>query len=366
MSLRVEIFDGPPPVAEADWDAVHGGGLIGSYRWQKFWPATQPATWPSCRTASIAAFDGPRIVGHCSTFRYPYPLPFRHSWQRRLARSALWPANPVNLCSPPAVHPDADPAAVIASLSKGIDRLRGRWLAPASRLVMLDKTRDRRLIDRLAANGYFCAPGITDTRLDIRWDSFDDYLAGALRAKPRHFLKKCYRKAEKASVSFEVAKSPARHQQAIFSLIKNVADRNRSEPLYAADFLTAVERHLEPEDIVVILAWVGDRLAGCTINYRDKDRLVMKTLGLDYELAQPLNIYRLIIAEGVRAAIQIGVKTVHAGFSQYDIKRRLGFQLAETITAVKVWPKLLSPIYGYRSTAMKTSASEPDGLETPL
>jgi len=350
---RILVTEDPKDICQKSWDEVASNSLHTSYNWQKFWAAAQAPTWPQSRTAMVVVYHGNKIVGHCGAYRYPYPLPFPRSWQRKIARSMLWPLNPVNFHKPPVVHPQADPDKVIPLLLDGVDQLRRRWLAPTARFVLLDRDRDKLLFRYLKEKGYGFSPGITDTHLEVKWSSFGDYLQSAMKSKHRNYLARCYRRAVEAGVSFEVLSDPVAHSDEIISLLRNVADHNRSETLYSPDFLRAAEQHLGCEKLVVICARVKGKMAACTINYRDHDRITQKSLGMDYALSQSLNLYRLIIAEGIKYAIRNNIKSVGCGFSQYEIKSRLGLERVETTTAIKTWPSGLAGLFAYRSGAMK-------------
>ncbi|WP_085909089.1 GNAT family N-acetyltransferase [Kiloniella majae] len=353
---RILVTEDPTDICQESWDEVAGNSLHTSYNWQRFWTEAQAPTWPRSRTAMVLVYHGNKMVGHCGAYRYPYPLPLPSCWQRRIARSLLWPLNPVNFHKHPVVHPQADPDEVIPLLLDGVDQLRRRWLAPTARFVLLDRERDQLLFRYLEGKGYVFSPGITDTHLEVKWSSFQDYLQGAMKSKHRNYLARCYRRAIEAGTSFEVLSDPAAHSEQIISLLRNVADHNRSETLYASNFLQAAEQHLGRENIVVICAKVKGRIVACTINYRDHDKITQKSLGMDYGLSQSLNLYRLIIAEGIKYAIKHKIKSVGCGFSQYEIKRRLGLEQIETTTAIKTWPSGLAGVFAYRSGAMKVTS----------
>ena len=128
----------------------------------------------------------------------------------------------------------------------------------------------------------------------------------------------------------------------------------------------AAEQYLLRDDIVVIGAWLKGQLVACTINFRDGESLIQKSLGMDYALAQSLNLYRLIMAEGIKYAIEAGLSSIRCGVSQYDIKGRLGFDQVATLSAIKAAPPILSRLFTYRSGAMQvdntTANSSPDTL----
>ncbi|WP_020591759.1 GNAT family N-acetyltransferase [Kiloniella laminariae] len=359
-TCRIMVSEDPAAVSAVAWDAVAQYSLMSSHRWQSFWAAAQAPSLPRSRTAVIAVYDGDHMVGHCGAYRYPYPLPFKQAWQRRAVRSVMWPINPVNFHKPPQVHPEADPDQVLPLLLKGIDQLRLKWLAPAARMVMLDQRRDACLLGHLQQQGYVIAPGITDTQLDLVWSSFQDYLGQGLQGRHRNYLARCYRKAVEAGVELRVIKSPLACQDQIMALLRNVAAQNRSETLYDDSFLKAAEQYLRQDDVIVIGAWVKGQMAACTINYRDGNSMIQKSLGMDYALAQPLNLYRLIMAEGIKYALDSGLNSIRCGFSQYDIKGRLGFEQVDTLTAIKASPSALARLFTYRSGAMQTEGKTLD------
>lgn len=329
------------------------GELSGSYRWHNYWTDSLVQSWPKSRTAFITAQTGEDLVGWVGAYRYPFPPPFRKSWQRKLSRAMLWPANPLNFHGPFQYAGTDRRDEIDEALFEAITRLQRRWLVPASRFVLLDPETHGSFLENLNSHGFSLLPGIADTRLSVVWPDYESYLQDAMLARHRKQLKKYQDRAEKAGVRFRVTSDLKNHGAMIYRLIAEVADRNRCEPLLSAKFTTAAHLYLEPGDLVMVEAWKGDRMIGCTLNYREGRKMTMKSLGMDYSQAGDLNIYRLLITQGIRYAIQQGLQEVRCGCSQYEIKQRLGFRQVQTLTAIRAMPRSLNRLFGYRLRNMR-------------
>lgn len=327
-------------------------------RWHSFFAEAYASNWPRAQSTCLAVLERAKVVGCCSAYRYPYPLPLGKPWMRRTTRAVLWPANPVNFHSLPAVCTSSRPDKVLPVLLRSFDVVKSKWFAPAIRMVMLDQTRDASLLSQLKYHGYSLNEGIVINEMEVRWQRFSDYFERYLSKNSRSLLRRALKKAQEEEVRIEVLEEPVLHQEQINKLLANVADHNRSESLWSHDFLRAAATHLKPEDIHIMAAWRGDKLVGCTVNLCRGDELTLKSLGLDYSVSQDLNLYRLLILEGVRYGIQRGFKKINSGFSQCEIKAGLGFSQVQTSTAIKAWPARLSRLFAYRSAAMKGPLSQ--------
>ncbi|WP_310620634.1 GNAT family N-acetyltransferase [Flexibacterium corallicola] len=321
-------------------------------RWHAFFKSARPLTWPRCKSAFLSVVHGKKIVGCCSVYRYPYPLPFESAWMRRTARTFFWPANPVNMQGLPVISKGNNPEEVYPALLEAIDKLRVRWLAPAIRLIMLDAQNDAPLIEYLKRANYLLEQGIVKNTLEVSWDNFEGYFEKHLRSKTRRLLRKAHKNATGAGVTFQPLTNPSKEQDRICELLQNVADKNKSEVIWSERFLEKEKTYLKERKLVVLGSYLNGKLIGCTVNFNQGSEFVMKSIGLDYSCSEELNLYRLMLLQGIRYSIEAGYSTLNAGFSQYAIKRRLGFSQENTLTAVKSWPLAVAPYFAYRSASM--------------
>lgn len=168
-------------------------------------------------------------------------------------------------------------------------------------------------------------PGLTitevsdpGTRLTIRWDSFEDFLASTDKRGRQHY-KRVQREAEELGLAHSVHETVTNVDEAL-PLIRAVERKFRSAPN------PWIRRTLEQASMVGGL-WQEvrqrDRLVGCGLLLEDNGVMLATALGLADDVQYA---YFLLVYGCLQQAIERRVKTLRLGSGAYDVKRRLGFE----------------------------------------
>lgn len=172
------------------------------------------------------------------------------------------------------------------------------------------------------------------TRLEIRWKSFDEYLASADKRGRQHYKRVQH---EAGKLGLQISEHPS------------VANVDEAMPL-----IRAVERkfHAAPNpwmrSLLENAAQIGGlwqevrqhgRLVGCGLLLEDNDVMLATALGLAEGVQYA---YFLLVYACLQTAIQRGAKTLRFGSGAYDVKRRLGCELeTNNHTAVGAYSPML-------------------------
>ena len=319
-------------IGRTDWDALSAGRPFASYRWTRFGETVMSDCSP---TYLILHFDN-QPAARATFWRVaaePLPLPPLV----RTPVSALLRRRPLLICRAPLANwtglllPD-DPSL----------RSAARTALHAEGLRLLEEARGSYLLfDFLDAPDLAWPADVTvttvsdpGTRLEIRWKSFNEYLASTDKRGRQHFKRVQH---EAGKLGLHISEHP---------LVVNVDE--------AMPLIYAVERkfHAASNSWMRSLIENADRVGGIWLEVRQGERLVGCGLLLEDNgvmLATALGLaegvqyaYFLLVYACLQTAIQRGAKTLRFGSGAYDVKRRLGCELeTNNHTAVAAYSPML-------------------------
>ena len=173
--------------------------------------------------------------------------------------------------------------------------------------------------DTGAKPGFVPGTTLPSSRLDVRWDSFSDYLAG-MRSHYR------YRITKAQSRWVDITESPVDNESfddELYGLYENVFRRSR----YKLEQLTPQFFKRFPSEIVVFTA--GGRPIAFVQMVRDGRELVFMFTGMDYSVSRQYDTYLNLLLYIVRKGIESGCRSIDLGQTTEDVKGRLGCRLVE-------------------------------------
>ena len=161
------------------------------------------------------------------------------------------------------------------------------------------------------------ATGLTCPRcvLDIRWHSFDEYVA-ALRSDYRNRLRKTMKRSSCFTLRF--IDNHTGFTEEMYTLYRNVLEgsRIRIETLSRAFFEGKMFR-------IFVLELEG-RPVGFTQLLENGEELIFEFVGVDYNYNTDFAVYHRMLGEIIRYAIDHGFRTVDFGQTADDTKLKLG------------------------------------------
>lgn len=186
----------------------------------------------------------------------------------------------------------------------------------------------RKPLNCFSQNGYTRVPSLPMTRLNIAYESFEDYLAKALSKATRKDLRRKFRDTDEAEpISLEVVQDVSPYIDEIYPLYLNVYERSslHFEKL-TKDYMCRLGREM-PDKMRFFIWRQKGRAISFSLCMLQDDCIYDEYLGLDYSLALDLHLYFYTLRDIVRWGIANGIKWYYSSALNYDPKRRLKCEL---------------------------------------
>ncbi len=216
-----------------------------------------------------------------------------------------------------------------------------------ARMVVLKEfpSRYRAPLSCFSSNGYTRVPSLPMTRLNIAYDSFDQYMTRALSKATRKDLRRKFRGAADAEpIEMQVVRDIAPYVDEVYPLYLNVYNRSqlRFEKLTKA-YLSRLGREMPDRVRFFIWRQNGKAIAFSLCMLQD-DSIYDEYLGLDYSVALDLHLYFYTLRDIIQWGIENGFKWYCSSALNYDPKRRLKCELMPVDLYVTHTSKLMNVV----------------------
>ena len=329
--LTVQVLESIEQTAPAEWDELCGPRAFADHRWLRF-------------TEQILIGHRPRylLVRRRKRLEAAVVCSIEERFENRvLQRHAGWLLRrfPCVRCAVPVSYqpgiltrPDADEARPIPAVLDAVRQLAVRERALFTTVGHLSP--DTVTWSALTAAGCRPLSRWMGTTLPIAWSSFGEYLASQPKSH-RRAITRTRRGAERDGIvvchrPWVVADAPV-----LWQLIQNVLQRHGALETYAADLLPCAAA-IFGDDLHLLVAEQSGEAIGCVVMVRSQNDLLAKWIGLDYGRTWDTDTYRLLLAETVALAIELGVERLWLGATALETKRQFGVTVEERLIAVVV------------------------------
>jgi Peptidogalycan biosysnthesis/recognition len=212
-------------------------------------------------------------------------------------------------------------------LSNGIIKQARSLKAP---LIVLKEfpSRYRKVLDCFVQCGFSRAPSMPMTMLNIEYDSFDAYMAKALRSSSRKKLrKKLEATAGISDISMSVTGDATGLVDEIYPLYLQVFERSSMQfEKLTEDFFRQIGQRMS--DKVRFFAWRRQgRLVAFSLCMVQGDSLYAEYVGFDYTVAIELHLYHYVVRDMISWGISNGYKWFRSSGLNYDPKLHMRHRL---------------------------------------
>ena len=360
MSGGAELHTCLKKIDRAEWDAiVPNQRLFQSYA---FHQALHEATINDCeyRYFVVRGAAG-EMRAHASFYSISTPLDLFLPGQSGLARllgglrsvhssfldfRLVECGSPTALGYPVAFRPDiqsSERTTIFAALTEQMEAFAREKRAD---LLVIRDFRDGELEDvgGLVEAGFRAVPNLEDSRLDLRWKSFDAYLA-SLKSHYRRQVRLNLAKAQRAGLRAERVFDFSPHAEEFARLWKLTHQRSKEyqRERLGADYFRAIARNLG-EKAFATLFWLGNTLVGFTLYLANDDVLVPSYIGIDYERNARAAVVFNAYYDWIRTGIELDFASVELGITSYEPKRRLGARLERLHVLIRHRTSGLTPM----------------------
>lgn len=199
-----------------------------------------------------------------------------------------------------------------------------------AKLIVLKEfpSRYRKLLRCFVQCGFARAPSMPMTMLDIRYDSFDAYMAKALKSSSRKKLRKNLEAtAGVADIRMSVTDDAASFVDEIYPLYLQVFERSRMQfEKLTKDFFCQIGQRMN--DKVRFFAWRrGNILVAFSLCMVQGDSLYAEYVGFDYAVALDLHLYHYVVRDMINWGIRKGYKWFRSSGLSYDPKLHMRHHL---------------------------------------
>lgn len=231
------------------------------------------------------------------------------------------------------LSPGLDPRRRASCIHAMVDRIeRDAAHEGASLFAFNVSERQHELYEVLVNRGYHRTAAHPKNRLDIRWQSFDEYLSdqSAVTGKMRRTIRLQMRKNVQAGVCIRES-SENQDKQTLYRLVRDHHLRlNGASYPYTERLFDSLEEHLGPK-VLILVAEKGGDTVGVSVMLRHRDSGWTSFIGLDHaRTGNDFSYFNIGYYEIIRRAIEMRLQTLYYGDMMYRVKRRRGCRLEQS------------------------------------
>lgn len=332
--MYVRVYSSIDEIDPAAWDAILGrDAAICCHAYLK---AVEGSAINDCVYRYPVVYDDTgRVLAHTCVFSISMDLALfaqgavralvhavRRVFPRFLTIRMLECGTPVALGRQITLRPDADVGQVLPHLVAAAEALAEQ--AGLNYLLFRDYLQeDRGSFDALTAHGYSTLPNLPDAVLEVRWRTFDAYLAD-MRSSYRRKVKLNLSRIADRGIRSELLKDFRDLADVFVAQWQYIYDRATE---YKREILTpAFYRNINnlPGSRALVFYQQGRMIGHCLLLFED-DVLRWMYVGKDGEESEDL--YPFMLYEIVRHAIEAGMRWIKLGITTYVAKTDLGAEM---------------------------------------
>jgi hypothetical protein len=220
--------------------------------------------------------------------------------------------------------------------------------------------RDREAFAPLLRKGYRRVASMPSTKLDLGFDSFEDYLKTRLSRESRSQLRRKFRDSQKlGTLSLEVVNDATPYADDLFDLYLQTHLRSefRFEQL-TRDFFSQLGKRM-PDHTRFFLWRKEGKLVAFALCMVHRGVLHYLNLGMDYPEALNLHLYDVVWRDLMSWALDQNLNGIKMGQLNYEAKFRLGFQLAPLDLYVRHTSVAFNPFFAFALTFLEPTRYAP-------
>ena len=186
----------------------------------------------------------------------------------------------------------------------------------------------RNILHCFVQSGFARAPSMPMTMLDIGYDSFEAYMAKALKSSSRKKLRKNLEAtAGIPDIRMSVTGDATSFVDEIYPLYLQVFDRSRMQfEKLTKDFFRQLGQRMS--DKVRFFVWRrGNTMVAFSLCMVQGDSLYAEYVGFDYPVALDLHLYHYVVRDMISWAISKGYKWFRSSGLNYDPKLHMRHRL---------------------------------------
>ncbi|HET9804829.1 MAG TPA: GNAT family N-acetyltransferase [Candidatus Acidoferrum sp.] len=176
--------------------------------------------------------------------------------------------------------------------------------------------------------GFTRVPSMPMTKLNIDYNSFDEYMNKALNSATRTKLRRKFRASRRAApIEMSIVNDITSIVDKIYPLYRQVYDRSRLRfELLTKEYFCRLGREM-PDKVRFFIWRQNAQPVAFTLCMVDDDAIYAEYIGLDYSVALDLHLYHYAVRDMITWSIANGYKWFRSSALNYDPKLHLRYLL---------------------------------------
>ncbi len=326
--------------------------------------------------SAIAVYDGPRLVAAAPLFRLDFrldttlPANFKKAadWLARIAprlvsMPVLGLGSPMTEECPIGIDSELDAPAVNRALAALLAAMHDHAKAQGIKILALKDVTDRdaQWADTpLQSAGFARMPSLPVAILPLPHDSIEGYLK-TMPSRARSDMRRKFKSAEGIDVEWRDSIDDVYDE--IIALYR--ATRANRKASYEAfdevpeDYFRQIMRQSNGK-ARIMLCRIGGVLASFNMCLVEKDKVIGKFIGMNYDLARQHNLYFVNWMKVMEYCIENKIPALQTGQTTYVVKARLGCKLKRSWIYFKHRGPVMGLLFRLASRHLSLEAADPD------
>jgi predicted N-acyltransferase len=181
----------------------------------------------------------------------------------------------------------------------------------------------------LATRGYLGSLNVPVGVLDLRWRSFEDYMADLPRKSRAEFRRQINRNND-AGTTIEIADDASDAGGRLLELLDDNARKHGGRPFACGPgFFAELTRNLGRQ-ARIFTARKSGAVTGVLVVLVHKETVIPVAVGVDASAAGDYTYFRLCYYAPIADAVESGMRRMYYGRGMYELKLRRGCRLVDT------------------------------------
>lgn len=350
----VKVYNSVTEIDEKKWDSITGENQF--LCWHSYLRAIEESGINDCVYHYPVIYDKNEIVAHACFYSMSFDLDIFNRGSSKKIIALIRKIIPDFLkvkvveCGTPVALGNT------ISFREGIDKKEAIKLISRKMTEVARKKRFGMLLirdfehheletfDTLLKLGYKRLYNLPNVWLNVRWDSFEEYLNN-LRSLYKKKYNKCIKNAQKNKLQIEITEKFAQYADELNVLWQNVYNNAKEyqREVLTPQYFDNMNKYLDGK-AKMILARVDDKLAGFNLYIKDDTYLRGIYVGLDYEYNKLCDVYFNLFYEMIKLGIKEGCEKIEFGITTYVPKLEIGGEVEELYIYMKHLNPVLNPV----------------------
>ncbi len=187
----------------------------------------------------------------------------------------------------------------------------------------------------LQNKGYKAVPGFPASRMELPWNSFDEYLA-ALRCDKRQEVRKKMKQLAAPEISVQVIRDFGPYAEQLAELWTQVANHKSDyeHEHLTKEYFEAINREL-PDRSHILAIFKNKTMIAFGLCFEGDEEYFWAYIGMDYQYRDTYSLYFNLVFQNIKTALEHGKKVINMGITSYDFKVYIGCELDPLVYFVK-------------------------------